>query len=173
MDIVDKKNLPAGNYEETVTFETKEGASCPVTLKVIVGASSEKEYDLTITTGTEEEFTESDFYNPEFRVEKYVVVRNLGKKETRIRVDTSGLKNFEVDDQMAKWAEDYEEQDSFIVGDRIYQGLADAVEPVTGITNGAEKTAQSFLVNGSLELNEDENNEGLDTAVSITGLFNV
>lgn len=31
-------------------------------------------------------------------------------------------------------AGNYEEQDSFIVGDRIYQGLADAVEPVTGIT---------------------------------------
>ena len=29
------------------------------------------------------------------------------------------------------------------------------------------KAAQSFLVNGSLELNEDENNEGLDTAVQI------
>ena len=323
VDIDDKKNLPAGNYEETVTFETKEGASCKVTLKVIVGASSEKDYELSIETGTEEEFTESDFYDPEFRVEKYVVVRNSGKKETRIRIDTSGLKNFEVDDQMAKWTEDYEEQDSkkllkpgetlyfyilpkqeygiydetfafladdgsryplhvtmnreknptekkqleiteksagafptmqwgyktlpeaktyilknvtdtdmklsfnrskecsvllsgnaylapgestelrlwpklglsvgkysfqvtvtaktvagehlttqnlynsFIVGDRIYQGLADAVEPVTGITNGAEKTAQSFLVNGSLELNEDENNEGLDTAVQI------
>ena len=40
------------------------------------------------------------------------MVRNSGKKETRIRVDTSGLKNFEVDDQMAKWTEDYEEQDS-------------------------------------------------------------
>ena len=323
VDIDDKKNLPAGNYEETVTFETKEGASCKVTLKVIVGASSEKDYELSIETGTEEEFTESDFYDPEFRVEKYVVVRNSGKKETRIRIDTSGLKNFEVDDQMAKWTEDYEEQDSkkllkpgetlyfyilpkqeygiydetfafladdgsryplhvtmnreknptekkqleiteksaggfptmqwgyktlpeaktyilknvtdtdmklsfnrskecsvllsgnaylapgestelrlwpklglsvgkysfqvtvtaktvagehlttqnlynsFIVGDRTYQGLADAVEPVTGITNGAEKTAQSFLVNGSLELNEDENNEGLDTAVQI------
>ena len=323
VDIDDKKDLPAGNYEETVTFETKEGASCKVTLKVVVGASSEKDYELSIETGTEEEFTESDFYDPEFRVEKYVVVRNSGKKETRIRVDTSGLKNFEVDDQMAKWTEDYEEQDSkkllkpgetlyfyilpkqeygiydetfafladdgsryplhvtmnreknptekkqleiteksagafptmqwgyktlpeaktyilknvtdtdmklsfnrskecsvslsgnaylapgestelrllpklglsvgkysfqvtvtaktvagehlttqnlynsFIVGDRIYQGLADAVEPVTGITNGAEKTAQSFLVNGSLELNEDENNEGLDTAVQI------
>ena len=323
VDIDDKKDLPAGNYEETVTFETKEGASCKVTLKVIVGASSEKDYELSIETGTEEEFTESDFYDPEFRVEKYVVVRNSGKKETRIRIDTSGLKNFEVDDQMAKWTEDYEEQDSkkllkpgetlyfyilpkqeygiydetfafladdgsryplhvtmnreknptekkqleiteksaggfptmqwgyktlpeaktyilknvtdtdmklsfnrskecsvllsgnaylapgestelrlwpkrglsvgkysfqvtvtaktvagehlttqnlynsFIVGDRIYQGLADAVEPVTGITNGAEKTAQSFLVNGSLELNEDENNEGLDTAVQI------
>ena len=323
VDIDDKKDLPAGNYEETVTFETKEGASCKVTLKVIVGASSEKDYELSIETGTEEEFTESDFYDPEFRVEKYVVVRNSGKKETRIRVDTSGLKNFEVDDQMAKWTEDYEEQDSkkllkpgetlyfyilpkqeygiydetfafladdgsryplhvtmnreknptekkqleiteksaggfptmqwgyktlpeaktyilknvtdtdmklsfnrskecsvslsgnaylapgestelrllpklglsvgkysfqvtvtaktvagehlttqnlynsFIVGDRTYQGLADAVEPVTGITNGAEKTAQSFLVNGSLELNEDENNEGLDTAVQI------
>ena len=210
VDIDDKKNLPAGNYEETVTFETKEGASCKVTLKVIVGASSEKDYELSIETGTEEEFTESDFYDPEFRVEKYVVVRNSGKKETRIRIDTSGLKNFEVDDQMAKWAEDYEEQDSFIVGDRIYQGLADAVEPVTGITNGAEKTAdalhlpdwlevygaevdgkkttfsasvkwdvedcvydpkskaaQSFTVTGHLELNEDENNEGLDTAVQI------
>ena len=323
VDIDDKKDLPAGNYEETVTFETKEGASCKVTLKVIVGASSEKDYELSIETGTEEEFTESDFYDPEFRVEKYVVVRNSGKKETRIRVDTSGLKNFEVDDQMAKWTEDYEEQDSkkllkpgetlyfyilpkqeygiydetfafladdgsryplhvtmnreknptekkqleiteksaggfptmqwgyktlpeaktyilknvtdtdmklsfnrskecsvllsgnaylapgestelrllpklglsvgkysfqvtvtaktvagehlttqnlynsFIVGDRTYQGLANAVEPVTGITNGAEKTAQSFLVNGSLELNEDENNEGLDTAVQI------
>ena len=364
VDIDDKKNLPAGNYEET--FETKEGASCKVTLKVIVGASSEKDYELSIETGTEEEFTESDFYDPEFRVEKYVVVRNSGKKETRIRIDTSGLKNFEVDDQMAKWTEDYEEQDSkkllkpgetlyfyilpkqeygiydetfafladdgsryplhvtmnreknptekkqleiteksaggfptmqwgyktlpeaktyilknvtdtdmklsfnrskecsvllsgnaylapgestelrlwpklglsvgkysfqvtvtaktvagehlttqnlynsFIVGDRTYQGLADAVAPVTGITNGAEKTAdalhlpkslevygaevngekttfsasvkwdvencaydpkskaaQSFLVNGSLELNEDENNEGLDTAVQI------
>ena len=363
VDIDDKKDLPAGNYEETVTFETKEGASCKVTLKVIVGASSEKDYELSIETGTEEEFTESDFYDPEFRVEKYVVVRNSGKKETRIRVDTSGLKNF---DQMAKWTEDYEEQDSkkllkpgetlyfyilpkqeygiydetfafladdgsryplhvtmnreknptekkqleiteksaggfptmqwgyktlpeaktyilknvtdtdmklsfnrskecsvllsgnaylaprestelrlwpkrglsvgkysfqvtvtaktvagehlttqnlynsFIVGDRTYQGLADAVAPVTGITNGAEKTAdalhlpkslevygaevngekttfsasvkwdvencaydpkskaaQSFLVNGSLELNEDENNEGLDTAVQI------
>ena len=323
VDIDDKKDLSAGNYEETVTFETKEGASCKVTLKVIVGASSEKDYELSIETGTEEEFTESDFYDPEFRVEKYVVVRNSGKKETRIRIDTSGLKNFEVDDQMAKWTEDYEEQDSkkllkpgetlyfyilpkqeygiydetfafladdgsryplhvtmnreknptekkqleiteksaggfptmqwgyktlpeaktyilknvtdtdmklsfnrskecsvllsgnaylapgestelrlwpklglsvgkysfqvtvtaktvagehlttqnlynsFIVGDRTYQGLADAVEPVTGITNGAEKTAQSFLVNGSLELNEDENNEGLDTAVQI------
>ena len=366
VDIDDKKDLPAGNYEETVTFETKEGASCKVTLKVIVGASSEKDYELSIETGTEEEFTESDFYDPEFRVEKYVVVRNSGKKETRIRVDTSGLKNFEVDDQMAKWTEDYEEQDSkkllkpgetlyfyilpkqeygiydemfafladdgsryplhvtmnreknptekkqleiteksagafptmqwgyktlpeaktyilknvtdtdmklsfnrskecsvllsgnaylapgestelrlwpklglsvgkysfqvtvtaktvagehlttqnlynsFIVGDRTYQGLADAVEPVTGITNGAEKTAdalhlpdwlevygaevdgkkttfsasvkwdvedcvydpkskaaQSFTVTGHLELNEDENNEGLDTAVQI------
>ena len=94
---------------------------------------------------------------------------------------------------------------SFTVGERT-----DAVAPVTGITNGAEKTAdalhlpkslevygaevngekttfsasvkwdvkdcaydpkskaaQSFLVNGSLELNEDENNEGLDTAVQI------
>ena len=99
---------------------------------------------------------------------------------------------------------------SFIVGDRTYQGLADAVEPVTEITNGAEKTAdalhlpdwlkvygaevdgekttfsasvkwdvedcvydpkskaaQSFTVTGHLELNEDENNEGLDTAVQI------
>ena len=45
---------------------------------------------------------------------------------------------------MAKWEEDYEEQDSFIVGDRIYQGLADAVEPVTGITNGAEKQLKVF-----------------------------
>ncbi|MFR6737218.1 MAG: hypothetical protein ACLUSN_15220, partial [Blautia wexlerae] len=97
-----------------------------------------------------------------------------------------------------------------IVGDRTYQGLADAVEPVTGITNGAEKTAdalhlpdwlevygaevdgekttfsasvkwdvedcvydpkskaaQSFTVTGHLELNENENNEGLDTAVQI------
>ena len=77
-----------------------------------MGASSEKDYELSIETGTEEEFTESDFYDPEFRVEKYVVVRNSGKKETRIRIDTSGLKNFEVDDQMAKWTEDYEEQDS-------------------------------------------------------------
>ena len=76
-----------------------------------MGASSEKDYELSIETGTEEEFTESDFYDPEFRVEKYVVVRNSGKKETRIRIDTSGLKNFEVDDQMAKWTEDYEEQD--------------------------------------------------------------
>ena len=44
-------------------------------------------------------------------------------------------------------AGNYEEQDSFIVGDRIYQGLADAVEPVTGITNGAEITTakNSFL----------------------------
>ena len=40
------------------------------------------------------------------------MVRHSGKKETRVRVDASGLKNFEVDDQMAKWTEDYEEQDS-------------------------------------------------------------
>lgn len=63
-------------------------------------------------------------------------------------------------------AGNYEEQDSFIVGDRIYQGLADAVEPVTGITNGAEKTAQSFLVNGSLKLKRMKI-EGLDTPVQI------
>ena len=294
-----------------------------VTDSALSGESSERDYELSIETGTDVELTESDFYDPEFRVEKYVKVRNSGKKETRVRVDASGLKNFEVDDQMAKWSEDYEEQDSkrllkpgetldffvlpkqeygtydetfdfladdgsryplhvtmnreknptekkqleiteksaggfptmqwgyktlpeaktyilknvtdtdmklsfnrskecsvllsgnaylapgestelrlwpklglsvgkysfqvtvtaktvagehlttqnlynsFIVGDRTYQGLADAVAPVTGITNGAEKTAQSFLVNGSLELNEDENNEGLDTAVQI------
>ena len=100
--------------------------------------------------------------------------------------------------------------DSFRVDSRTFQGLVDTIEPVTGITNGVEKTAdalhlpnslevygaevngekttfsasvkwdvencaydpkskaaQSFLVNGSLELNEDENNEGLDTAVQI------
>ena len=79
--IDDKKDLPAGNYEETVTFETKEGASCKVTLKVIVGASSEKDYELSIETGTEEEFTESDFYDPEFRVEKYVF-RKKGNQNT-------------------------------------------------------------------------------------------
>ncbi len=64
-------------------------------------------------------------------------------------------------------AGNYEEQDSFIVGDRIYQGLADAVEPVTELPMVQKKQLKSFLVNGSLELNEDENNEGLDTAVQI------
>lgn len=41
-------------------------------------------------------------------------------------------------------AGNYEEQDSFIVGDRIYQGLAIAVEPVTGITNGCRKNSSKF-----------------------------
>ena len=50
------------------------------------------------------------FYDPEFRVEKYVKVKISGKKKTRVEVDASGLRIFEVDDQMAKWSEDYEEQ---------------------------------------------------------------
>ena len=83
-----------------------------VTDSALSGESSERDYELSIETGTDVELTESDFYDPEFRVEKYVKVRNSGKKETRVRVDASGLKNFEVDDQMAKWSEDYEEQDS-------------------------------------------------------------
>ena len=83
-----------------------------VTDSALSGESSERDYELSIETGTDVELTESDFYDPEFRVEKYVKVRNSGKKETRVRVDASGLKNFEVDDQMAKWTEDYEEQDS-------------------------------------------------------------
>ena len=37
-------------------------------------------------------------------------------------------------------AGNYEEQDSFIVGDRIYQGLADAVEPVAAKVDAAAKT---------------------------------
>ena len=41
---------------------------------------------------------------------------------------------------------------SFIVGDRTYQGLADAVAPVTGITNGAEKTADALHLPKSLEV---------------------
>ena len=82
-----------------------------VTDSALSGESSERDYELSIETGTDVELTESDFYDPEFRVEKYVKVRNSGKKETRVRVDASGLKNFEVDDQMAKWSEDYEEKD--------------------------------------------------------------
>lgn len=82
-----------------------------VTDSALSGESSERDYELSIETGTDVELTESDFYDPEFRVEKYVKVRNSGKKETRVRVDASGLKNFEVDDQMAKWSEDYEEQE--------------------------------------------------------------
>ena len=73
-----------------------------VTDSALSGESSERDYELSIETGTDVELTESDFYDPEFRVEKYVKVRNSGKKETRVRVDASGLKNFEVDDQMAK-----------------------------------------------------------------------
>ena len=105
-----KKNLTAGKYEENLTFTTKEGASCQVTLKVILGASSEKEYDLTVDH-PEICFTGDDFYDPEFRVEKYVSVRNSGKKETRISVDASGLKHFTVDGQSARNSEDFEEQD--------------------------------------------------------------
>ena len=105
-----KKNLAAGKYEENLTFTTKEGASCQVILKVILGASSEKEYDLTVDH-PEICFTEDDFYDPEFRVEKYVSVRNSGKKETRISVDASGLKHFAVDGQSARNSEDFEEQD--------------------------------------------------------------
>ena len=41
---------------------------------------------------------------------------------------------------------------SFIVGDRTYQGLADAVEPVTGITNGTEKTADALHLPDWLEV---------------------
>ena len=59
-----KKNLTAGKYEENLTFTTKEGASCQVTLKVILGASSEKEYDLTVDH-PEICFTEDDFYDPD------------------------------------------------------------------------------------------------------------
>ena len=56
-----------------------------VTDSALSGESSERDYELSVETGTEVELTESDFYDPEFRVEKYVKVRNSGKKETRVR----------------------------------------------------------------------------------------
>ena len=56
-----------------------------VTDSALSGESSERDYELSIETGTDVELTESDFYDPEFRVEKYVKVRNSGKKETRER----------------------------------------------------------------------------------------
>lgn len=52
-----------------------------VTDSALSGESSERDYELSIETGTDVEFTESDFYDPEFRVEKYVKVRNSGKKK--------------------------------------------------------------------------------------------
>ena len=52
-----------------------------VTDSALSGESSERDYELSIETGTDVELTESDFYDPEFRVEKYVKVRNSGKKE--------------------------------------------------------------------------------------------
>ena len=56
-----------------------------VTDSALSGESSERDYELSVETGTEVELTESDFYDPEFRVEKYVKVRNSGKKETRAK----------------------------------------------------------------------------------------
>ena len=54
-----------------------------VTDSALSGESSERDYELSIETGTDVELTESDFYDPEFRVEKYVKVRNSGKKENK------------------------------------------------------------------------------------------
>ena len=70
---------------------------------------SEHAYDLLISK-TEIRFTEDDFYDPEFRVEHHVEVTNIGQNDTKITLDTSGLKYFRVDDQSA--AEDAEWQDS-------------------------------------------------------------
>ena len=49
-----------------------------VTDSALSGEDFERDYNLSIATGTgtDVELTESDFYDPEFRVEKYVEVRN-------------------------------------------------------------------------------------------------
>mgnify|MGYP006886427498 CR=1 FL=1 len=82
-----------------------------VTDSALSGESSERDYELSIETGTDVELTESDFMIRN-SCREICESQKFRKKETRVRVDASGLKNFEVDDQMAKWSEDYEEQDS-------------------------------------------------------------
>ena len=57
-----------------------------VTDSALSGESSERDYELSIETGTDVELTESDFYDPEFRVEKICESQKIQeKKETRVR----------------------------------------------------------------------------------------
>lgn len=115
LEVKSKKDLPQGKYEETVTIETKEGASCEVLLSVIFGPASENDYSLSYKENIS--ITEDDFDDVEYRVQAYLYVKNIGQKDTHITLDTSELQYFEVDDQYPYpelWPDNYQDTERLL-----------------------------------------------------------
>lgn len=90
-----KTNLPPGKYEEKVPVKTIEGAECEMLLKVIIGPASENDYDLTFNPA-EIHFGREEFETGGSYVTQRLRIVNSGKKETKISLDVSGLKYFNV-----------------------------------------------------------------------------
>ena len=86
-----QKQLPRGTYEETVTVHTEEGASCDINLKLTIGPSSDKDYDLKPEYDriwfTEDEESWEDW-------PKGIYFRVTGQKDTTVTVDASELRHF-------------------------------------------------------------------------------
>lgn len=92
LHMVSKENLPDGFYQDKVRIETQEGLSAEVTMKVNIGPASDKDYDLDISNT---DITIGDWIfdpNQEF----WIIIKNIGKKPTKITRDTSKLVNFRV-----------------------------------------------------------------------------
>lgn len=90
-----KKNLPAGKYEEKITVKTIEGAECEMLVKVIIGPASENDYDLTFKPA-EIYFGKEEFEEGGMQVAQKLRIVNSGGKETKISLDVSKLKHFNV-----------------------------------------------------------------------------
>ena len=86
-----QKQLPRGTYEETVTVNTEEGASCDINLRLTIGPSSDKDYDLKPEYDTiwftEDEESWEDW-------PKGIYFRVTGQKDTTVTVDASELRHF-------------------------------------------------------------------------------
>ena len=86
-----QRQLPRGTYEEKVTVNTEEGASCDINLRLTVGPTSDKDYDLKLEHDTIW-FTEDDYEWEEWT--KGIYFRVTGQKDTTVTVDASELKHF-------------------------------------------------------------------------------
>ncbi|MDC7287147.1 hypothetical protein NXH76_04995 [Blautia schinkii] len=93
--VCSREELPDGYYEETVNIATEEGYSAQAVLKINIGPASMKDYDLQISQVIVDE---DDFEDPETRVEEFVLIKNIGQKETKITRDASMLTAYRVED---------------------------------------------------------------------------
>lgn len=97
VEVKPKKKLPGGVYEETITVNTKEGASCDINLKLIIGSASDKDYDLKFNFASNTIiFSKEDDYD---EWPKGVFFTITGQKDTTVTVDASEMQHFELLDE--------------------------------------------------------------------------
>lgn len=95
-----KKGLPWGTYEEKLTITTEEGAQAFLRVKVIIGPSSDKEYDVEVPYYSEDSseivfgYVTADDGWDEWPYQ-HIYIRNRGRKAVSVGFNTS--KNFNAD----------------------------------------------------------------------------